>query len=179
MPRFNRALALRPINQLKHVVDTSGVTSLALPSTTELAVQVDLPSTTAVNQVHVGSAVKAIFLNVQINGSIIYSGIPRVYFLVYKNPGNQVPVPDPSNIGISPRRKFVIHQEMMMVDPVGPAASSPSSFPRTMFKGVILIPKRYQRFGDGDKLTFVIQNALGETNGQTDWCVQCIYKEFF
>ncbi len=179
MPRMSRALALRPINSLKHVVDTSGVTTTGAPSTTELADQVDNPSTTASNQVHIGSAVKAIFLSVQIKGSIAYAGTPRVYMLVYKNPGNQVPVPDPSNIGISPRRKFVIHQEMMMVDDVGPASSSATSFPRTMFKGVILIPKRYQRFGDGDKLTFVIQNSVGETTGQTDWCIQCIYKEFF
>ncbi len=181
MPRINRALALRPINSLKHVVDASGVTTGGTPSEVTIAVQVDLPSTTVTNQVHTGSAVKAIFLSVQLSGSVAYGGVPRVYMIVYKNPGNQVPTPDPSNIGISPRRKFVIHQEMTMVaqQTTSGAGGGDGTFPRTMFKGVILLPKRYQRFGDADELTFVIQNATGEATGTTRWCLQSIYKEFF
>ncbi len=177
--RNRRALALRPINSLKHIVDTSGRAIAGAQNTTDIAIQNDLPSTTSVNQVHTGSAVKAIFLNIQVRGVIAYGGVPRIYFILFKNPGNQVPAPALDAVGISPKRKWVLHQEMIMVDDVGLAATNPTSFPRTMFKGVIKIPKRYQRMGDADKLSFVIGNAAGEATGATDWCLQSIYREFF
>lgn len=174
--RNRRALALRPINSLKHVVDTSGAVTGSTPATVDLTTQVDAPVTTQTNQVHIGSAVKAIFLSVQVVGTTAYGGVPRIYFVVFKNPGNQVPIPAVDGIGISPRRKFVIHQEMLMVTT---QSSTNDGFPRTMFKGVILLPKRYQRHGDADKLQFVIGNASAEATGSSDWCLQCIYKEFF
>lgn len=177
--RNRRALQLRPVNSLKHVIDTSGVVIGGTVATTDVAIQTDNPVTTGTNQIHIGGHIKAIFLSVQVKGSVAYAGTPRVYFIVWKNPGNQIIQPVVDAVGVSTRRKFVIHQEMMMVDDVGPAAASASSFPRSMFKGVILLPKRYQRFGDADRLTFTIGNAAGESTGQTDWCIQCIYKEFF
>ena len=48
------------------------------------------------------------------------------------------------------------------------------SNPRTIFNGVIVIPKGYRRFGPNDELT-VSTLAPGVT---TDQCFQCHYKEF-
>jgi len=173
--RNRRALAIRPVSSLKHIVDTSGAITAGVPSITDLMIQNDSPVTTVSNQVHTGSHVKAIYLKVEVHGAIAYAGVGRIYFYVYKDPSSEIIAPGVDNVGTSTRRKFVIHQEMLMIS----AQVDAASFPRTMFKGVILIPQRYQRFGDLDRLRFVIGNAPGETTGQSDWCLQCIYKEFF
>ncbi len=179
--RNRRALSLRPVNRLKHVVDTSGSVVAGAVSVTELAIQTDSPSTSSVNQVHIGSHIKAIYLKVELSGSIAYGGVPRVYFVVFKNPGNQLANPVLDAIGVSTIRKYVIHQEMTMVaqQTTSGAGGGDGTFPRTMFKGVIRIPPRYQRFGDLDKLEFHIGNSPGEATGSTRWCLQAIYQEFF
>ncbi len=178
--RNRKALALRPVNRLKHVVDISGTVTGATVSITELAIQTDSPSTAQVNQVHIGSHVKAIYLKVEVVGAIAFAGVPRVYFVVFKNPGNQLSDPVVDAIGVSTIRKYVIHQEMTMISQQASSAGGGDfTFPRTMFKGVILLPKRYQRFGDLDKLEFHIGNATGETTGSTRFCLQAIYQEFF
>ena len=175
--RNRRALAIRPVSSLKHVVDTSGAVTAGIAATTDLVIQHDDPATTFNNRVHTGAHVKAIFLSVQVVGTTAYSGVPKVYFLVYKDPSGQIPSPPVvDSVGVSAKRKFVIHQEMLMVTT---QSTTNDGFPRTMFKGVILIPRRYSRFGDGDRLRFTIGNAPAEATGSTDWCLQCIYKEFF
>ncbi len=171
-------MALRPVNSVKHVVDTSGVITAGVGATTDLILTVDNPVFTSPNNVHVGSKVSAIFLSVEIVGRVAYGGVPRVYFTVGKNPNDEISLPVPSAVGIDDSRKFIIHQEMMMVDGLGVAANT-TVFPRTMFKGVILIPKGYQRNGINDKLQFTIANNAGEATGATEWCIQCIYKEFY
>ncbi len=167
------ALRLRPVNSIKHVIDASGLTTLGLPSVVDLVRAIDNPDPDT-NQVHYGSRVNAIFLSVQITGVIAYAGVPRVYMLVMKNPAANLVIPAADAVGASNNRKWVIHQEMAMV-----VAQTDTSFPRQFFKGVIVLPKKYQRQGIDDKLQFVIQNSSGESTGTTRWCVQCIYKEFF
>ncbi len=178
---IRRALRNRPVNSLKHVIDIRSTVIAAVPVLTDVAIQNDSPSTAAVNQVHIGSSIKAIFLKVELVGTVPYGGNGVVYMVVYKNPGNQVPAPIVDTVGVSPRRKFVIHQEMTMVGirSTAGAGGGDAVFPRTMFKGVILLPKRYQRFGDDDRLVVVLGNASAEATGRSDVCLQCIYKEYF
>ncbi len=180
MARMGRALAYRPINSLKHVVDTSGVVIGGAQSVTDIAVQHDDPLTSVSNRITTGGVVKSIYLRVEVAGAIAYAGVPRVYMFVFKNPGSEVSVPPVDAVGIDKARKFVIHQEMQMQaqQTTSGAGGGDGTFPRTLFKGVILIPRKYQRFGDGDKLQFVIGNDTGESTGSTQWCLQCIYKEF-
>ncbi len=73
------------------------------------------------------------------------------------------------------RRKFVIHQEMKMM-----SKNSADNFPRTIFKGVVRIPKKYQRFGVDDRLELFMGWGSGVDGAATaDICIQGIYKEFF
>ncbi len=151
-------------------------------STVDIAVQTDSPSTSATNQVHTGSAIKAIFLKVEAVGAVASANIPRVYFYILKNPANEINVTNmaPDEVGSNARRKFVIHQEMMMMSQQASSAGGGDfTFPRTMFKGVVRLPKRYQRFGVDDRLQLVLANFNGETSGTTRICMQSIYKEFF
>ncbi len=106
---IRRALRNRPVNSLKHVIDIRSTVIAAVPVLTDVAIQNDSPSTAAVNQVHIGSSIKAIFLKVELVGTVPYGGNGVVYMVVYKNPGNQVPASIVDTVGVSPRRKFVIH----------------------------------------------------------------------
>ncbi len=168
-----------PVQSLKHIIDTSGVIS-DVPSFNDLVNTVDAPAMlTNPADCHNGSKVFNIFLKVEVKGTIAFGGVPRVYFLILKNPTLAGSV-DPSNMGISVLRKFVIHQEMMMVTRQATSgAGGDWGFPRTMFAGVVRIPKGYQRMGIGDKLQLVIQTNLGEATGRAEFCLQCIYKEFY
>ncbi len=176
---MSRALAFRPINSLKHVVDIISVAVGTSAITVDLAIQDDSPSTTVSNQVHTGSAIKAIYLRIEALTTV--SGVPAdrpsLYFYVLKNPANEINLLNmaPDAVGINQRRKFVIHQEMVML-----SKDSSDTFPRTIFKGVILIPKKYQRMGVDDRLQVNIA-WNGSVGGaiQADLCLQCIYKEFF
>jgi len=99
--------------------------------------------------------------------------VPRIYMAVQKSPGNSIPIVNPNSVGTNDNRKWIIHQEMVMV-----AGLVDQQIPRTMFQGVISIPQKMRRFGVDDNLTVSFQHDSGETTGITNVCVQCIYKEF-
>ncbi len=96
--------------------------------------------------------------------------------ILMKNPGNNLAIPYPSQVGASDSKKYVIHQEMLMQTGVSADANS---FPRTMFKGVIKIPGNYRRMGINDRLAFSFALDTAETTASVSVCVQCIYKEYF
>ncbi len=136
---------------------------------------VDNPVRASINECAVGSKVFAIYLRVEvIFGGTPAGGIDNIYMYVFKNPSSSLTTPPVDGIGASEDRKYVIHQEMMMTG----NNTSLSDVPRTLFKGVIRIPKLYQRNGYGDKLQVVIGHRTGEATQATNFCLQCIYKEF-
>ncbi len=169
-----RALRLRPVNSVKHIVETNGLVTAALQSVTDVINTVDAPIFTNTVNNHVGSNVRAIYLRVEVAGRTAAGGIPNIYMAVMKNPANEISIPNLDVIGGTDKRKFFIHQEMIMLN-----ALSDGSFPRTMFKGVILIPRHYQRNGIDDKLQVILQHRSGEATQSTDFCIECIYKEFY
>ncbi len=180
MVRFSRAIALRPINSIKHVVDTSGTITSTI-STTEFATAVDNPARlSGPDEVTQGSVIKWIYAQIEVSGSTPYAGVPRVYLMFWKNPGNELTAPSPASVGSSDVRKWVFHQEMQMVAPqtTSGAGGGDGTFPRTMFKGVIRIPKKMQRMGINDRLSMSVQNSPGESSGDSAFCFQCIYKEY-
>jgi len=101
--------------------------------------------------------------------------VPRVYMIVMKNPGNNLSVPYPATVGSTDLKKFVIHQEMLMQTGVNADALS---FPRTMFVGVIKIPRGYRRMGYDDQIAVSFALDAAETTATVNVCVQCIYKEY-
>ncbi len=175
MARFNRSI--RPVNSLKHVVDTAtSAVAGGVTSTVILAQAVQNPSLGNVEEINWGSVINSIYARVELlatNNS--FSSVPRVYMSIMKNPGNNLAVPYPANVGASDNKRFVIHQEMTMVGGNG----STTPFPRTMFAGVVKIPKGYRRFGVNDRLLMSFSLDVGDTGGISNACVQCIYKEFF
>ncbi len=176
MPRFNRNI--RPVNSMKHVVDAATVAVPgAVVSSVPIVTAVDNPTLGSLESVNKGCRINAIFLKVEaIHNSGTFVTIPRVYMTIQKSPGNDVAIVYPANVGNSDSKKWVIHQEMMMMTGI---AADDNSFPRTLFVGVVLIPPKMKRFGTNDRLVIHFALDAGETTATVSVCVQCIYKEFF
>ncbi len=174
--RFNRAI--RPVNSMKHVVD---VATTAVPAgvtnVVPVITAVDSPTLANPGDINKGSVVNGIFLRVEtVHNSGTWVTQPRVYMTVQKDPGNNLGAAFPADVGISNIKKFVIHQEMLMMTGVSADANS---FPRTMFVGVVKIPAQYRRFGQQDRLEVNFSLPAAATTATVSVCVQCIYKEYF
>ncbi len=168
VPRFrSRNNAMRPVNRIKHVVDTQqgGVTGTQIVNT--LVVAVDAPVISLTTQVQTGSTVNAIYLKVEANATTS-GALNNFYIAVVKNPGNNLTFPNANAIGGDDNKKYVIHQEMVMFQ------QQTGSNPRTVFNGVIVIPKGYRRFGPSDRLQLLTFSPGADTNQ----CLQCHFKEF-
>ncbi len=159
--------SLRPVNRIKHVVNFQGGVAAGVIQNVILAEAKDNPVIANTAEVVTGSKVNGIYLKVEVNADIV-TGLPNVYLLVAKNPGNQATIPNPNAVGSSVNKKLVIHQEMVMLQSVD------NSNPRTLFNGVIAIPRGYRRFGPDDNLLLRVLSAATTLN----LCVQCHYKEF-
>ncbi len=171
MTRFRRSMALRPVNRIKHVVDSAATLAKATVLPTSLIIAVDSPVLANTNEVVTGSKVHGIYLKVEIasNDAIDVGALPNTYLAVYKNPGNNLATIDPTTVGSNDNKRFVIHQEMVMIENKGQGGN-----PRILFNGVIAIPKGYQRFGPNDRLFMSVRSqALDIVQ-----CIQCHYKEF-
>ncbi len=166
-----------PVRSIKHVVDSTSAVIGAATVTVDLINTVDDPSRASSNNVANGSRVNAVFLRVEAVHVVDGTGVENLYMIVFKNPSNAFTPPAVDGVGVSDVRRFVIHQEMIMTGTNGSTAGA-ANIPRTMFKGVIMIPKHFRRNGIDDSLELIIGHRAGATVQRTDICVQCIYKEF-
>ncbi len=164
-------MALRPINRIKHVVDASATTAAAAAGAFVLADTVDAPVQSDSAQVIVGSKIYGFYIKLEVasNEAIDLGAIPNFYMYVAKNPGNNLTLPAANAVGVNDNKRFVIHQEMTMIENKGQGSN-----PRTVFAGVVSVPKGYQRNGPDDR--WVINTLCPALD--TAQCVQVHYKEF-
>ena len=171
MARYRRTMAIRPVNRIKHVVDTSGTLAAGATINNILISTVDAPVITSTAQVETASKVNGLYLKVEVasNDDAVIGAIPNVYMTINKNPANQIVLPAPNAVGASINKRFIIHQEMIMMENTGKGG-----LPRVLFNGVIAIPKGYRRNGPSDRLNCSILSP------QLDiaFCIQAHYKEF-
>ncbi len=149
------------------MVDSQGGMLVNTPVSITLIDTVDAPTLANVEEVETGSTVNAIYLKVEINATSS-AALSNCYLIVAKNPGNNLAIPSPNVVGASDNKKYVIHQEMVMLQQVT------NSNPRTIFNGVIVIPRGYRRNGPDDLLLLKLLSPGTTMN----FCVQCHYKEF-
>ncbi len=165
--RFSRNNSIRPVNRIKHVFDEQGGIAAGAALNVNLADTTDTPTLAVTNSVETGSVINAIYLKVEINATSS-AGLANAYMYVAKNPGNNLTLPNANAVGASDNKRYVIHQEMVMLQQVT------NSNPRTLFNGVIKIPKGYRRNGPDDLLVL----SLITPGVALNYCVQCHYKEF-
>ncbi len=160
----------RPVHSIKHIVDQQAGIVLAVQQEFNLIKAVDAPTTANVEEVETGARVNAFFLNVQVAASST-AALANIYFMIYKSQGGNISagtVPNANVVGSSDMKNVVFHQEMLMTE------KNTTAFPRTMFRGVLMIPRHMRRMGIND----VIKIAIFSPGVNYDWCHQCIYKEF-
>ncbi len=164
-------MALRPIQRIKHVIDLNAVLAKATELPQLIVRASDTPTLASKPDVITGSKVYGIYLKVVVasNDAIDVGAVPNVYMTVMKNPGGNLTAPASNNVGADDNKKFIIHQEMIMIENKGQGSN-----PHTLFNGVIKIPKGYSRFGPNDTLSVILLSP------QIDivLCIQAHYKEF-
>jgi len=162
---------MRPVNRIKHVVDSSATVAAAAVLTTNVILATDTPTIANTIGVETGAKVHGIYLKVEVSSNEAASAgaIPNVYLAVFKNPGGNLSPPAPNAIGANDNKRFVIHQEMILIE-----NSVQGGNPRILFNGVIVIPKGYSRMGPGD----VLQVITLAPQLDTAICIQAHYKEF-
>ncbi len=162
-----RALALRPVHRIKHMVESQQALVIDTQTTVDIIKAVDAPTVANRTEIETGSTVHGIFLNVQVAATSTAS-IANVYMAVVKNPGGNLSFSKLNILGSDDNKKYVIHQEMIMTE------KNTTAIPRTLFKGVIAIPRGYKRFGINDQLQLLMYSP-GVTY---EVCFEAIYKEF-
>ncbi len=167
---YRRSRGLRPVNRIKHVIDAKGTVAAATAFSQILILATDTPVLANTTQCETGSTVNGIYLRIEVasNDDEVVGAIPQAYLTVTKNPGGNIVVPTADAVGADDNKRFVIHQEMMMIE------NSKGGNPRTLFNGVIAIPKGYRRNAPNDQLIVKVLSP------QLDIavCLQCHYKEF-
>ncbi len=159
--------SLRPVHSLKHVVDVQSSITAGTAESQNVVVSVDNPVLASPKEVENACTVNSVYLNVSVYATS-EAALANFYMIVYKNPGGSLANIVPNAVGVSDQKKFVIHQEMVML------GGSTTEIPVVAFKGVISIPRGYRRFGANDLL--VVRVLAPGVN--VDYCVQCIYKEY-
>ncbi len=159
--RFRSGNNLRPVNRIKHVVDVQNATTAGATQTEFLVTATDTPTLGVTNTVQTSCTINGIYLKVEIVSTAI-TALTNFYIYVAKNPGNNLVLPVPNVVGSSDNKKYVIHQEMVMTQNIA------NGNPRTVFNGVIAIPKGYRRFGPDDRLSLVLHAPANTYN----YCIQ-------
>ncbi len=165
--RYQGGNSLRPVNRIKHVFDQQSAIVAGTPENQVLINTTDTPTLAATNDVETGSKVNGIYLRVEAYATTA-AALANLYMIVFKNPGGNLANPAPNAVGGNDNKKYVIHQEMIMFQ------KQSNSNPRTLFNGVIVIPKLYRRNGPNNRL--ILRVLAPGVN--VEYCVQCHYKEF-
>ncbi len=162
-------MAIRPVNRIKHVFDSTAsiIANTSLP--VDIAVATDTADPLVATDVQVGAKVNGLYLRVEVaTDDIATDAIPNVYMALYKSPANLAGNIQPNQVGASTNKRFVFHQEMVMLE------NSNGGNPRTLFNGVLAIPKGMRRFASADRLRMTILAPQVDIK----LCVQAHYKEF-
>ncbi len=170
MARYRSRMALRPINRIKHVVDSSATVTGGVAGLFVLATSTDTPTLADTTGVETGSKIHGFYISFEVaSNQVTEAGaIPNFYFALFKNPGGNLTVPVANAIGANDNKRYVIHQEMKMIE------NQVSGNPRTIFNGVIVVPKGMQRMGPNDEWrVLTICPAI-----DTAQCIQAHFKEF-
>ncbi len=160
-------MSIRPVHRIKHVIDNQGGMIAGTTVSHDIIQARDAPVLANVAEVESGSKVNGIYLKVEAYATNT-AALANLYMAVVKNPGNNLSGFIPNTIGSNDNKRFVIHQEMVMME------KNSTGNPRTVFNGVIAIPRGYRRMAINDTLSVKLL-----TPGVTaDYCLQCHYKEF-
>ena len=164
---FRNRYSMRPVNRIKHVFDVQNALVAGTQVNTTIAASTDTPTLADTDGVETGSKIGSFFIVVEAVATSS-AALPNCYFILFKNVGGNLGTPPANTVGANDNKRYVIHQEMVMFQ------EQTGSNPRTIFKGVIKIPRGYQRNGPND----LWQIGLLAPGVSVNFCIQVHYKEF-
>ncbi len=162
-----KGLSIRPVNRIKHVRDRQLGVLLGVQVDESIAIARDAPTLAVTNEVETGSTLNGFYLKAEVYATTA-GALANIYMIITKNPGGNITVPAANNVGANDNKRFVIHQEMVMME------QSVNGNPRTLFNGVIVIPRGYRRMAPNDQL----QISFLAPGVNANVCYQVHYKEF-
>ncbi len=172
MARYRRrSMAIRPVQRIKHVVDSSATVAANTDHPFVLARSDDTPATASNVECQTACTINGFYIRVEVasNEAIDLGAIPNAYLMVSKNIGGNFTMPSPNAVGQSDVKRYVIHQEMTMIENKGQGSNA-----RTLFNGVVVVPKGMRRMGIDDVWNVIcVVPALDSA-----LCLQAHYKEF-
>ncbi len=166
-----RYSSIRPVQRIKHVIDLQTAVPVNTKLENSIAIAVDAPTLGAPKNCLTGSKINAFFIVVECVASETDLGsTPNFYMTIWKNPGGNLTQGNGNSVGSNDNKNKVIHQEMVMINNVS------GGTPRTIFKGVIVIPKGMRRMSPND--VWNVQFFIPSTGITVNACMQVHYKEF-
>ncbi len=166
----------KPPLRIKHVVDTStGIVATTNSVAQPITDGVDAYTLADVNGCPTGSTVKGFYLSFYAisEGGEVASEIPLVDWYIIYNPGGAFGttfdannLPTPGVTGSHKNKRFIIHEEKGLA---GGGDASLAGVPM-VFKGVVGIPRKWQRVGQDDTIQFCLR-----TNFNTKFCIKTVY----
>ncbi len=176
---FHRGNSLRPIDSVKHIVETSGIIAAGTNTVQSTLIKgVDAYALADTDGVPTGAKVNGIFLSVYIitEGGEIANEVPLVNWYIIKSAAgvfgsafSAALLPTPGATGSHKNKSKIIHTEKGLA---GGGDVSLAGVPM-VFKGVIVIPKGMRRIAQEDAFLLCIR-----TNFATKICTQAIYKHY-
>ncbi len=127
----------------------------------------DTPDLGTAAEVETGSTIRSFFTSIEVVNTGVTGVLANCYVMFFKNPGGNLTFPNPNAVGIDDNKKYVFHQEMIMLQ------MQDNSNPRTLFKGTLKVPRHMQRMAPND----LIQSRIFSPGVEITGCIQDHYKE--
>ncbi len=159
-------LGLRPIVSIKKIIAGGGAlidgTTATIPLANAVAGTAWVDA--ADDLVPQACTIKSFYLSVFVYSTADGTAAPIIDWYISKNPSDSLTMPAPTAVAGNENRRFVFHQERGL-------AANTSGTPM-VFKGVIKVPRGFQRMGRDDNwaVRLVINGEAGF------FCLQAIYK---
>ncbi len=159
-------MSLNIVNSIKNIANESfGISSTI--TTKNLAKAVNTPLPTVKTDVSQGCIIKAIFVSLDVCGLGGTGVLNNFYAYMMKNPGANLTPPDPVGQGGSNEKKFIFKTWNAMI-----MRNQDGNVPYH-WEGWVKIPRRYQRMGTDDTITWNVACTTALTGHAQ---IQVIYK---
>ncbi len=154
---YTRKRRMGPIvNSIKNVVTVAGSLTSA-NSTILVAKAVNSPVSTVATDVSQGSIIKAVWISLDVCGTLAGGVANSFTGMFFKNPGDNLTEPAPASVGTSNEKKFAFKMWRAMI-----MATTDGNVPYH-WEGWVRVPKRYQRMGTDDTLKVILAATAAGT----------------
>ncbi len=129
-----------------------------------------MPALANTGQVVAGATVNTIYLEIWMYGNAVAGINSPVTWMLAKNPGNNLTLPDPALAGADDNKRWIFAMGK------GLLGNSANGQPGYLIRGWFSLPKRMRRQGFDDEIQLIIKN---DTANDINLCELAIYKWYF